>query len=371
VRWRRPVSFSWATPVILHGRVFVADAELKKPDATERLHCFDERTGKTLWMFAYNSKYPENAFVPGQGNGPTATPIAEANHVWMLGLNGEVHCLDVSSGTVAWEKPLNRDYKIQEMTCRASPLIEGNLLILFTGAKPGAGVIALDKHTGTEVWKALDEPVLNSSPIMITVAAKRQLIVWTGESVTALDPGTGATLWAERLITSSNDGTATPVFHGNRLLIGGLMLEFRDGARAPVILWPVDTKAVSKRVLSNTSTALFRDDHVYSALSRGQLVCLDAATGKELWQTDEVTKVKSGASISINPMGEDSCLFTDEGSLILARLTPAGYHEISRAPGIEPTTPFGGQNKAWTPPAYANGCVFLRNDNEVVCLSLK
>jgi outer membrane protein assembly factor BamB len=190
--------------------------------------------------------------------------------------------------------------------------------------------------------------------------------------VTALDPANGAVVWSERLITSSNDGTSTPVFHANRLLISGLMLEFREGKHTPVILWPTDTKAVSKRVLSNTCTALFRDDHVYSALSRGQFVCLDAATGRQIWQTDKVTKIGNGASTNICAVTESdkAFLFTDEGNLILARLTPSGYHEVSRAHVIEPTTPFSGV-KAWSPPAYANGCVFIRNDKELVCLSLK
>ena len=370
VRWRQPVSFSWATPVVSQGRVYVADAALKKPDATERLHCFDEVTGKELWTFTYAVTYPESAFVPDQGNGPSATPIVEADKVWMLGLNGELHCLDTSTGAVIWQRLLNKDFQIPEMVCRPSPLIEGDLLILFTGAKPGASVLALDKLTGKETWKALDEPVLNSSPIVITVGGKRQLIVWTGESVTALDPADGNMLWRERLITSSNDGTSTPVFHKNRLLISGLMLEFPEGESTPKILWPVDTKAVSKRVLSNTSTPLFRDDYVYSALSRGQLVCLDAATGKELWQTDKVTKIGNGASININPAGDSAFLFTDEGNLIVARLSPAGYQEISRAHVIEPTTPFSGF-KVWTPPAYANGHIFVRNDKEIMCLSLR
>ncbi len=372
VRWRTPVGISWSSPIIHQGHVFVTDADLHKPDADERLHCLDEATGKILWTFSSPAKYPEWAFVPGQGNGPVATPIAEGSRVWTLGVNGEVHCVDAASGDVIWKRLLDQEFTIQSMVCRPSPLLDGDRLIVFTGAKPGASVMALDKNTGMEIWQALDEPVLNSSPILITVRGKRQLVVWTGETVSALDPDSGATLWSERLITSSNDGTSTPVFHDNRLLIGGLMLEFREGADAPVILWPTDTKAVSKRVLSNTCTALFRDEHVYSALSRGQLVCLDASTGKELWRTDTVTKIGNGASINICAVaGSDKAfLFTDEGNFILARLSPSGYQEISRAHVIEPTTPFSGM-KAWSPPAYANGCVFIRNDNEIICLSLR
>lgn len=371
IRWRKSVGYSWASPVIAQGRVFVADAVLKNPYAKERLHCFDEATGKSLWTFAYDVTYPEPAFVPGQGNGPSATPIVEGNRIWMLGINGELHCLDTSTGALVWQKLLNREFEIPTMTCRASPLIEGDLLILFTGARPGASMMALDKQNGSVVWKALDESLLNSSPIVITIAGKRQLVAWTGESVIALDPATGVTLWREPLVTNSNYGTATPVFHANRLLVSGLMLEFRESQSIPVVLWPADTKPFKQRILSNTSTPLFRDDYVYSALSTGHFVCLDAATGRELWKTDKVTKPKSGASIHICSTGDFACLFTDEGTLVLAHLAPAGYQEISRAHLIEPTTPFGGQNKAWTPPSFANGHVFVRSDREVVCVSLK
>jgi hypothetical protein len=67
---------------------------------------------------------------------------------------------------VIWEKDLGKEYQVRVLQCRPSPLIEGNLLIVFTGAKPGASVIALDKSTGKEVWKALDDPVSNSSPLV-------------------------------------------------------------------------------------------------------------------------------------------------------------------------------------------------------------
>src|SRR6185503_13738978 len=112
---------------------------------------------------------------------------------------------------------LDKKYEIGVLSCRGSPLIEANLLILFTGAKPGACVIALDKKTGKEVWKALNESVSNSSPLVIAAGGKRQLIVWTGESVTSLNPATGETYWREAMVTSNNDAIPTPVFQMSRL----------------------------------------------------------------------------------------------------------------------------------------------------------
>jgi len=112
------------------------------------------------------------------------------------------------------------------------------------------------------------------------------------------------------------------------------------------------------------------EDYVFSAKSSGELVCLEAGTGRQLWQTNKVTKLKSGASIHITACGDAMFLFSDEGNLIRAQLTSQGYKEISRARLLEPTTPFGSNKRAWTPPAYANGHVFARSDAELVCASL-
>jgi outer membrane protein assembly factor BamB len=116
---------------------------------------------------------------PWHGGGPAATPIVEAGKIYSLGRSGQVDCLDARNGNVIWETHLERKYEIGVLSCRGSPLIEGNLLILFAGAKPGACVIALDKQTGREVWKALNDSVSNSSPVIIVAGGKRQLIVWT------------------------------------------------------------------------------------------------------------------------------------------------------------------------------------------------
>ena len=271
--WRKPIGAGWSSPVVASGRVFVTDSELRKPLAKERVHCFDERTGAVRWIFAYSVNYPEFSFNPEHGSGPTPTPIVEAGRIYAVGANGDVHCLDVKKGAVIWEKHLSKEYQVAEMSCRPSPLIEGDLLILFTGAKPGASVMALDKKSGQEIWKSLDDHVSNSSPIIINAGGKRQLIVWTDQSVTSLNPATGEVYWREVMVTSNNDSIPTPVVQKNRLLIGGLMMELDARLPAASILWP-NSKAASKRILSNTSTAILKGDYIYSAKSSGELVCL-------------------------------------------------------------------------------------------------
>src|SRR6476646_9542421 len=109
--------------------------------------------------------------------------------------------------------------------------------------------------------------------------------------------------------TSGNDSAATPVFYGRRLLISGLMVDLTDNS--PRFLWP-ENRAPSKRVLSNTSTPLLQGEYIYTAKGYGELVCLEAATGRQIWSTNTITGSKNGASINITPQANRVFLFTDE-----------------------------------------------------------
>jgi outer membrane protein assembly factor BamB len=369
VRWRVPVGWGFSSPVVAQGRVYLADSELAKPKAKERVQCWDEATGKPFWTHSYDVTYEDWAFDPAQEIGPVATPIVEKGKIYTVGRVGHLFCLDARTGDVLWQKDLVKEYQIEFAPGAPSPLIDGDLLILFIGGKPDASVVALHKETGKEVWRALDEKLTFSSPIVIESGGKRQLIIWTDASVTSLDPATGQTWWSQRLLTSTEYTVSTPVFHKNRLLIGGLMLQLEADKPAASVLWPA-SKATARRIYSHTSTALFRGDHLYSAKSTGELICVEASTGKQVWESTAVTDLKNGASIHLTPNGDSVLLFTNQGELIRARLTPEGYKELSRAQVLEPTFPFGGRNVAWCAPAYANRHIFARNGKELICASL-
>lgn len=369
ISWRAPVGRGWSSPVVARGRVYVTDVELTGSTAMERVLCFAEANGKLLWSHKYAVAYPDWAFDPNAG-GPRATPIIRDGKLFTLGALGHLFCLDAAKGQVVWEKSLAKEYQVKEFTgITASPLIEDELLVLNICGKPAACVVALDKNSGKEIWRALDDSFTYSSPIVLTAGGRKQLIVWTQEAVTSLDPSSGKIWWRELLRTSGDMAVSTPVFSNPRLLIGGLMLKLDADSPAASVLWP-ETGAAAKRILSNTSTALLRGEYVFSAKTSGELVCLEAGAGTQVWQTNTVTQPGNGSSIHLTSCGEAAFLFTDRGDLIQARLTPQGYKEISRAHLLEPTSPFGNRKCAWTPPAYANGHVFARNDEELVCASL-
>src|SRR5205823_4326113 len=134
VRWRVPVGWGWSSPVVAQGRVYITDAQLLRPKARERVLCFDEATGKPVWSHAYDVAYPDWAFTPSQEGRPTATPIVQNGKVYTVGNKGDLFCLDALNGKVLWQRNLEKEYQAQEFSFRASPLIEGDLLILCIGS---------------------------------------------------------------------------------------------------------------------------------------------------------------------------------------------------------------------------------------------
>jgi outer membrane protein assembly factor BamB len=369
VRWRAGVGIGFSSPVVAGGRAFLTDSQLDKPKARERVHAFDAMTGRPLWSYAYDVNYPEIAFDENYLRGPIATPVAADGRIYTLGASGEVLCLQTGQGDVIWQKNLQKEHPQFAIFPSPSPLIEGGLLILMVGGKSTASVIALNKNTGEQVWNALDEGPTASSPIVVDAGGVRQLIVWTDRSVTSLAPATGQTLWRQPLITSQDAAVSTPIYHEGYLLIGGLMMQLDPDKPEAAMLWP-RSRAVSQRILSNTSTALFRDDYIYSARSFGEFVCIDAKTGKQVWETDRVTDSKSGASVHPTVNGSSVLLYNDRGELIRAQLTPEGYHELSRGRVLEPDVTYSGRKCAWAAPAYANRHIYARTNKQLVCASL-
>ena len=369
VRWRFPVGRGWSSPVVARGSVFVMDAQLKEKRAVEHVYCLHAESGQLEWTFSYDAGYPEWMFDPGQERGPAATPVIAGSSIYTLGNQGHVTCLDLSNGAMMWQKHLAKDYAVEESNTYSSPLVEGDLLILMVGGEPNATVVALNKNTGEEVWKALDEPGGPSSPIVITAGGTRQLIVWTPKSVTSLDPRNGKVYWTEPMRTPGSQAVATPVFHNNLLLISGLMLRLEDDRPSAGVLWPEKPK-ISQRILSKISSPIFRGDFVYSANDLGELVCLEATTGKQFWTTNKITELAAGSCIHIASVPDGELLFTDQGKLIRTRLTPTGYQEISRTQLIAPIKDYQGRKVIWTPPALSNGFVFARDEQKLICCSL-
>jgi outer membrane protein assembly factor BamB len=369
-RWRVRVGNGYSGPSVAQGRVYVTD---RQPTAVaERVVCFDEATGKALWEHSYPCDYAEMEY----GNGPRASPTIDDGLVFTLGTKGNLLCLDAAKGTPVWSRDLVQDFDAQapRYGVSAAPLVEGDFLIVCAGGRPDATVIAFDRKTGEVRWKALGDRPAYSAPIVVTTGSTRQLIVWTADNVVALEPASGKPIWQVPYKTTFDpaQATASPVPHNDLLLFlaawnrGSLMLKYDAGKPTASILWKTRTEPCTM-----ISTPFFIDDAHFCGIDGvGNLFCADAATGDERWSTREAAGSKIGPA-HLTPNGDRVFLFNQQGHLIVARMTTQGYQEFGRALLVEPTAGYRPQGPvAWSHPAYANKCIFARNDRELVCASL-
>ena len=378
-RWRAEISSGYTGPTVADGRVYVADRVIK-PKQIERVHCFDWRTGKPLWTHTYDCVYRGVNYDAG----PRASVAINDGRAYSLGTMGHLFCLDAATGSVVWSYDLRADYRVRMPTwgIAASPLVEDDLLIVHIGGEPDACLVAFDKKTGKERWRALEDPASYSSPIVIDQAGRRVLVCWTGKRVVGLDPRSGRLYWSRPFAPARFvRAIATPVVCNNRLFVSGffdgsLMLKLGTDQPTAEQLWlrrgPNEFK--SDGLHTNISTSLLRGDHVYGVDSYGELRCLDACTGERIWESLEATPKRRWSNIFFVQNHDKTWLFNECGELIIARLTPKGYEEISRAKVIEPTKrqlPSRREGVVWTHPAFAYRHVFIRSDKELVCADLR
>ncbi len=175
IRWRVEIANGYSGPTVAAGRVYVTD-RLTDPNQLERVHCFDAMTGKNIWSHSYKCTYKKVGFP----NGPRASVTVDDNRAYSLGTVGHLFCFDAQNGNVLWSKDLKAEYKIKVPIwgIAAAPLIENDMVIVQVGGKENACLIAFDKVTGSEKWRALSDGASYSSPIVIEQAGSRVLVCW-------------------------------------------------------------------------------------------------------------------------------------------------------------------------------------------------
>lgn len=374
VRWRTPISGGYAGLAVADGRVYVTDRRKRKN--TERVLCLDERTGKVLWTHEYACKYRGVQY----DCGPRCTPTVAGGKVYTVGTMGHLICLDARTGTVVWRKDYRKDFgtNIPLWGIAAAPLVDGQRVIVLAGGANGGTVLALDKDTGKEIWRALSEKSIGyCPPVIFDAGGARQMIVWVPRAVISLDPKTGRVHWRLPFRSNTDLTIAMPVMLGQRLLVstfynGSLMMRLAADRPAAVETWRSKSKSEIKTdgLHCLMSTPVMKGEYIYGVCSYGALRCLSAKTGKRIWETYQATGQGRWWNAFIVPNGDRVFIHNEQGDLIIARLTPEGYKEISRAKLIDPTNRVQRRNMVWSHPAFANKCVYARNDREILCANL-
>ncbi len=390
VRWRTAIGAGYSGPIVAGGRVYVTDREIVVPPAgasaeaeggnsrrCERVLCLNEADGTIVWEHAY-----ECAYGISYGAGPRVAPLVSGEQVYTLGAEGNLLCLSAADGKVIWSRDFKADFHIKAPMWgfAGHPLLDGNRLICLAGG-PGSTLVAFDKDTGKELWRALtaEEPGY-SSPVIFTGGNARQLVGWTPESANGLDPETGRVYWSVPFKSNTGLSVATPRKQGDLLFFtsfynGSLMLRLEGEKSAATRVWSTEKASEKETTHLNAiiCTPFLEDGYIYGVCSYGQLRCLKAATGERVWETFQATtggQPVRWANAFIVKNGKRFFLFNEKGDLIIARLSPRGYEEISRAHLLEPTNKDCGRAVVWSHPAFAHRCVYARNDKELICVDL-
>jgi outer membrane protein assembly factor BamB len=393
VLWRTPVHGGYASPSVADGRVFVADfITTDGRRGKERLLALDEKTGQILWTQEWDADYRGVSY----GLGPGAAPTVDGDRVYQQGTGGMLVCASVTTGEILWKKDYVAEYHVERDKWPwfygfvASPLVDGPRLIVGTAALPNAKLIALDKMTGKEIWRAPSGPSAITAewgpgtgwPMMISAGGTRQLIYWHPQAIISLDPVTGRTYWEIPFSSYGDVTVAGPVQQESQLFFttaynGPLMLTLDDKKPAASIAWKgkSDSEIQTDGLHSWAPAPVIFDGYIYGVCSYGQFRCLNAKTGQRVWETQTVTKEKTRqAQAFVVRNGDRLFINNDRGELIIVKPSPSGYQEISRTQLIKPTTPPNKRrelvNVNLVHPAYANKRIYIRNDEEVICASL-
>lgn len=382
ILWRTKVAGGYSGPAVVGDRLYLTDYvtkdnvkidnfERKEFTGTERVLCLNATNGREIWKHEYPVKY--GISYPA---GPRCTPVVDDGLVYTLGAEGNLICFDAAKGSIVWSKELKQVYGTKSALWgyASHPLVDGQKLICLAGGN-GSHTVALNKKTGAELWRygtATEQGY--SPPTIIQAAGKRQLILMSPNWIASVDPDSGKEFWTQPYEANNGSIIMTPVLMGDYLFVGGfnrrnLLLQLAKDKPAAQVVW----RDKNKFGISPVNVQPFVQGNVlYGMDGDGTTMAVEFPEGKRLWET--------GAPLGERPMqtgtaflvkqGNRFFLFAETGDLIIGTLSREGFRELDRAPLLKPTGDAFGRSVVWSAPAFASKRVFLRNDEECICVDL-
>jgi outer membrane protein assembly factor BamB len=313
--WKVTIGEGVSSPVVVGDRAFVFTRQ--KDD--EVVICIDLASGKELWKSEpYGAPYD---WWPGEGNftkGPRSTPTVADGRVYTAGVSGVISCLDAKTGKVLWRK----DSKDRPpYGGPASPLVTDGLCIVHLGCDNRGdkdGLTAFDAATGVVKWRLADGSRPGSgSPIVAELAGERQVVLLTSWNLRGVSLASGKTLWGVKL--DGPEKNSTPVLYKDHIIFAdykerlrAIRLEKGDKGLTPKEVWRGDIPG------PYMSTPVLDGDLLFgmSVRGRGCFCCLDAKSGKTLWESEE--KQGFGYATFLNA-GSVWLFLTDRGRLVVVK----------------------------------------------------
>ncbi|HYE63990.1 MAG TPA: PQQ-binding-like beta-propeller repeat protein [Pyrinomonadaceae bacterium] len=351
--WRQPVGGGYASFVIAEGRAFTIEQRRRQ----EVVAAYDVETGRELWAHGWQAEFKESM----GGDGPRATPTWNAGRLYALGATGEFRCLEAKTGKVIWSRNILSDNRAGNLQwgMSAAPLIVDDKVIVLPGGALDNSVVAYNKLTGAPVWKALSDQASYTSPMLVTLAGRRQILVVTARRAVGLAPEDGSLLWETPWENQAGINVSQPIIvDQNRFFISA---GYGKGA-ALVEVTGTGKSFTARKVWEHNSmknkfnSSVLHDGHIYG-LDEGILTCIDVGTGARKWKGGrygygQVLLLASGHLL----------ITTEDGEIVLVKATPEQHTELAKFSALE--------GRTWNNAAIANGRLLVRNTTEMACYNL-
>jgi outer membrane protein assembly factor BamB len=351
-RWEISIGSGHASPVVSGNRVVV----ITRQNDQEIVRALDLASGKEIWRAAYPAPYVVNSAAFSHGAGPKSTPAIAGGRVFTLGISGILSAFDLANGTLLWRLPAPA--VPPQYGATTSPVIDGSSIIVHVGGYDSGALTSFDGATGKVRWQWTGDGPGNGSPIIATIGGVRQVIAQTQKFVVGLNASTGALLWQFSFTTDFDQNAFTPVVFNDLLINGGLghpLVAIRltlDGGT-----WVAETVWTNQQAEMFMSSPVLIGETIYGLTPRnkGQLVAIDAATGKTLW----TTQGREGENASM--MGSPSWLIASstDGHMVVARANPQRYEEVRRYQLTD--------SAMWASPAISGNTIIVKDADTVIC----
>jgi outer membrane protein assembly factor BamB len=350
----------WSSPSLFRGRIYLTTAtplDADKPDKGLALQalCVDATSGKIVWNAQVFQQDADSPNIHTKNSHASPTPLVEGNRLYVHFGHQGVACLDLN-GTILW---VNRSHSYPPVHGNGgSPVLVDGLLIFNCDGAEDPFVVALDAATGREKWKfarfsSAQKKFSFSTPTVVTVRGKKQLITAGSGVVNALDPATGDEIWQVRY----GEGYSVipkPVFGDGLLFVATgyntpTVIAIRPDGQGDVtdthVVWTV------KKAAPNTPSLLLVGDELYMVSDKGVAACLDAHTGREHWQQ------RLGGNYSSSPLFADGKIYiqSEEGPAIV----------LAPGPNFNKLAETGFKERNLASYAVSDDALFIRSDKHL------
>ncbi len=350
--WRQPVGGGYASFVAAGGRLFTIEQRRQQ----EVLASYDLETGREHWSEGWDADFREAM----GGDGPRATPTWDGGRVYGLGATGALRCVDAETGELLWERNILSENGARNIpwAMSASPLIVDDKVIVLPGGAEGRSIVAYDKMTGERIWSALDDRQAYTSPMLVTLAGRRQILVVSARRAMGVTVDDGTLLWEYPWTTSYDANIAQPVLLGqDRVFLsagyghGAAVFEVRRTGES----FSTRARWENIRMKNKFTSSILHEGYLYG-LDEAILACVDAETGELMWKGGRYGhgQVVFGSGHLI--------VLTEGGDLVLVEATPERHAERARFPAIS--------GKSWNHPIIADGRLVVRNTTEMAAFDI-